>query len=79
MFNNKHFSLLNQKNDISDIYKSIKKEYDYIKNRYLNNKEIKVNYAFSKLLEFNNRQSKFILQQQRCYEFFNQNDFTFLG
>ena len=49
-FINKHFSLLNQKNDISDIYKSIKKEYDYIKNRYLNNKEIKVNYAFSKLL-----------------------------
>ena len=49
-FINKHFSLLNQKNDISDIYKSIKKETTL--NRYLNNKEIKVNYALT--IEFNN-------------------------
>ena len=69
----KNFTLLNQSKISTNIIKILHKDYYKISKIYSSKKIFNQNYIFLNKWEYEERQSKFILQQQRCYEFFNQN------
>ena len=69
----KNFSILNQSKINSNIFKILHDYYIQISREFKSKKNFNQKYIFLNKWEYEERQSKFILQQQRCYEFFNQN------
>ncbi len=69
----KNFTLLNQSKIYPNIYQILFKDYLQISKKYKSKRNYNLNYIILNKWEYEERQSKFIIQQQRCYEFFNQN------